>query len=231
MLRGTNPNHINSNLYAYGANNPVKYTDPDGRFCVGYFYDPYFESYRYEIFTYREFSILDQIIYYGFYQGCGNFIPFGGYLTNYATSFQNWYMKKTEKKYEIIFNSDSQELNLSENLFDVFSTLVPSTKYNEIINTIGSYLAVSGTWDAISSFDKDKLISQFFNNQTSYLFSGITNKNDAIFVAQVYVKCAIDYYKFELDKKGVTEAEWGKTIKQYLWNEVKNDLFKSVYGE
>jgi len=224
-------NHINSNLYAYGANNPVKYTDPDGRFCVGYFYDPYFESYRYEIFTYREFSILDQIIYYGFYQGCGNFIPFGGYLTNYATSFQNWYMKKTEKKYEIIFNSDSQELNLSENLFDVFSTLVPSTKYNEIINTIGSYLAVSGTWEAISSFDKDKLISQFFNNQTSYLFSGITNKNDAIFVAQVYVKCAIDYYKFELDKKGVTEAEWGKTIKQYLWNEVKNDLFKSVYGE
>ncbi len=31
-----NFNHINSNLFAYAANNPVKYTDPDGRILISF---------------------------------------------------------------------------------------------------------------------------------------------------------------------------------------------------
>ena len=30
-------NHINGNLFAYAANNPVKYTDPDGREDLFYY--------------------------------------------------------------------------------------------------------------------------------------------------------------------------------------------------
>ncbi len=38
-------NHINCNLYHYAGNNPIKYTDPDGRLDITSFYIPDFCSY------------------------------------------------------------------------------------------------------------------------------------------------------------------------------------------
>ena len=43
-------NHINGNLYHYAANNPIKYTDPDGRICYSY-YDR--ELGKYSILTFN----------------------------------------------------------------------------------------------------------------------------------------------------------------------------------
>ena len=224
-------NVVNFQLYHYAGNNPVKYTDPDGRYCISYYYNSNYERYCYGMFTFHDRSKIESWVYYHIYRGVASWIPFGGSLTNLNQIGENAINKVLGKNYRLIYNSDSASVDLFGIALDTITTFVPAAKTSKFLDYVSKYFSLKGSYDAIKVSRKDKIISDFMNSQDSDLFYGILYKDDAITVGVAYAKAALDYNSYGLEKKGISKSDFGKAVRQYLWAHEKNDIFKSVYGD
>nr|WP_252722148.1 RHS repeat-associated core domain-containing protein [Treponema socranskii] len=223
-------NVVNFQLYHYAGNNPVKYTDPDGRYCISYYYNSNYKRYCYGMFTFHDRSKIESWVYYHIYRGVASWIPFGGYLTNLNQIGENAINKVLGKNYRLIYNSDSASVDLFGIALDTITTFVPAAKTGKFLDYVSKYFSLKGSYDAIKVSRKDKIISDFMDSQDSDLFYGILYKDDAIIVGAAYAKAALDYNSYGLGKKGISKSDFGKAVRQYLWTHEKNDIFKSVYG-
>ena len=98
-------NHINGNLYAYAGNNPVKYTDPDGRAILAsnYAYN-LFNNTKNEIkyitnsYNHPQFHLISNFAYYNHY---GRF----ELLDSYDKEKEHYFKSKQEMNLERLGNS------------------------------------------------------------------------------------------------------------------------------
>ena len=192
--------HNNGNLYAYAANNPVKYTDPDGRICYSY-YD--YEKNNYGITTYSiggskvlniSYSILD-------------FYPFKiGEIGKRALEFlesgccNNLRVIETSRSKNYILNDITNSgiekygrFNDAVNLVSLIANAINSGsknseilgKTNSLVGAISNYIispALLGlsVIDEYSAIIDNFIVDVFGNNMYSSTQEGVENKYNLV---------------------------------------------------
>ena len=198
-------NHINSNLYHYGGNNPVKYTDPDGGYIVFKLED----NGRYGLGSYyRGFGNC-----FLFTKCLSNFIPFGGAIINLQKPLTNI---DPTSNFDVLFDSDSDySVITASNIVDGID-ISGVANDSKIFNLGSKILCFLGVTAAFTDFDNDKKIDKFMSSLEKDPFRGCLSDIDAIDLGNYLAAGALYYYENEdsMKQNGISETDWAERIRE-----------------
>jgi len=214
-------NHINSNLYHYAGNNPIKYTDPDGRYVVFKLE----ENGRYGLGSYyRGFGNCFLLTKY-----LSNFIPFGSAIVNLQKPLINI---DPTSNFDVLFDSDSDySIVTASNVVDSFgfSSFAESSK---IFKLGSNFLSILGINSVINDFVNDKKIEKFMLSLEIDPFRGCLSDGDAITLGNYLAAGALYYYENEarMKQNGISETNWAEKIRNNT-NNIFSDAKKLSFDE
>ena len=205
-------------MYAYAANNPIKYTDPDGRYLIVKDKD----SGNYGLTT-AQHGV--GWIHYGTLL-LSNWVPFGGYVINLEKAISNI---DPTSSYTMLYNSDDcTGFFTASNSVDGLS-FTATFKNSNIFEKFSKGFSIYGSIQSLSNIKQDKIIEDFIKSQTTDLFSGVINDKSAVQLGKYLAEGALYYNENEkrLKEKGISKSDWGQMIRTSTNNILGDKSFES----